>query len=166
MLNLLFSSRGIIDRDSFTKGALVLLALNFFLWPLWFVHTGLGSMAGWVALISGYNWYCLFAKRLRAGGYSPGLFFAFWLMFAVLTTMTLFFVASIRLAIRANADPELLEKMEAMQTMDRQNPDVDMVMDIYGQMGEVSVIPAGIIYLIFGAVIALGVNSVFRSRPE
>lgn len=66
------------------------------------------------------------------------------------TTILIFFTTALRLGARANADPDLMARMEAIQTMDRENPDNELLLSVYSVIGEVIIIPSAIIYFLVG----------------
>lgn len=168
MGNLLFSMDGRINAAEFSKGALVLLAINFFLWPSWFLHTGLGFLGLIGALVTIYCWACLFIKRLRDAGQPGGWFALLFILFVFLAGLISFFTMSMRLGQRMQSDPDLISKLEDMQTMDRANPSPDelaQVLEFYALMGEVGIIPAAITFLLVGGGIAFVTNSILKSKP-
>ena len=164
MLNLFFSPAGQIGHDDFYKGAAILLAVNFFAWPLWYVDTGLGFLAGCAALASSYCWFCLFAKRLKAANYSPLVFLMLWGIFVTATTILIFFTTALRLGTRASANPQLLADMEAIQTMDKDNPDIELVTSVYGQIGEVIIVPSAVIFFLVGLFMIRIFNKTLNMR--
>jgi len=169
MFRLLFSPDGRIFPEEFRKGAIVLLAINFFLWPSWYLGAGVGFLAFMITLVTIYCWTCLFAKRFHDAGKSGGWFALLFFIFAILSGILCFFIAAMRLGIKAAGDPELLEKVEYMQTLRGSEigpEETETVLEIYKAMGELSIVPAAIICLIVGGGIAFITNAVLKSDPE
>ncbi len=164
MQDLFFNPIGTLGEEQFYKGAVILLALNFFLWPLWYLGTAIGMTAGFLSLCTIFPWFCLFAKRLRAAGYSPWAFLMLWGSFITATTILIFFTTALRLGARANADPDLMARMEAIQTMDRDNPDNELVLSVYSVMGDVIIIPSAIIFFLVGISIVRVFNKTLSTR--
>jgi len=165
--NLLFSSEGRINAQEFLKGAIILLAFNFFLWPSWLVHSALGFLGMMLAIGSIYCWWCLFAKRLRDAGQPGGWFALFFGLFVFLAGLITMLVVMFRTASVVANDPELMAQMEAMQSMDQANPtpeEMEQVFAFYAIMGEVSIIPAAIVFFVVGGGIALTANMALKSK--
>lgn len=152
MSKLLFSSEGQIGRSEFQKGAVILLAVNFFLWPVWYISLGLGAMATIGSFVLIYCWACLFVKRLRSAG-KPGIWFVpIFLLFAVLS----YFLGNIFLTILS---PEIVpEILEFQEIADPQNPDMEYILPFYERLFKALAIPYAASYLIVGAAIAFLAN--------
>ena len=169
MGNLLFSADGRIGSSEFIKGAVILLALNFFLWPSWFLGSSLGFIAILISLVSIYCWGCLFAKRFHDAGMGGGWFAVLLLLFSLLASIISFMIIATRLGVQAQSNPELLEKMNAIQTINRVNPDpqeIAAVMEFYGLMGKLGIIPTAITFLVIGGAIAFITNFILNTDPE
>ncbi len=169
MNKLLFSPEGRISSAEFIKGAVILLALNFFLWPSWFVNSILGFLALAIALFSIYCWACLFTKRLRDAGQNPAWFALIFCLYASIATIVSFFVAAMRLGVQSANNPEFLDKVEALQSIDRVNPspeDFQQMLEFYAALGQVGIIPAAIIFLLFGGGFAFAVNGLLQTKTS
>jgi len=168
MGNLLFSADGRISSSEFKKGAIILLALNFFLWPTWFLSPMLGMIATIISLVTIYCWGCLFAKRFHDAGKGGGFYAVVLLLFVLLAGIVSVFATSLKVAAKAQADPELMEKMESMQNIDRNNPDeaeIQAVMEIYAIFGQAGIVPTAISFLVVGGVIAFITNAILKTDP-
>lgn len=157
MLKLILSPEGTIGRQDFHKGAVILLALNFFMWLSWYVSLGFGSMFAFLSLGFIYCWGCLFAKRLRGVGRSGLIFIPLFILFAIVS-----YILGNSLTIMFS--PEIIqEAIELQETMDPLKPDLEVVMPIYTRFLKALAIPYAAAYLVIGALIAFSVN---RRLPE
>ena len=157
MLKLIFSPEGIIDRKAFHKGAVVLLALNFFMWLSWYVSIGVGSLFAVLSFAMIYCWGCLFAKRLRGAGKSGLIFIPLFLVFAVVS-----YVIGNSLMIMFS--PEIVQvAVELQETMDPLRPDLEVVMPVYSAFLKALAIPYAIAYFTIGSLIAFTLN---RRLPD
>ena len=152
MGNLLFTHNGFVDRGAFHKGAVVLLAINFFLWPVWFAGMGPGFIAFFASLVLVYCWACLFIKRLRAAGKSSLWFLTIFSAFAFGS----YILGSIFLSILS---PEMVDEIvEFQKTADPKNPDMDVFLPFYDRLFKALAIPYAAAYLITGAALAFSIN--------
>lgn len=157
MGNLLFSGTGRIGRQDFTKGAVILLAINFFLWLAWFVNMGVGSLAALASLVLIYCWGCLFAKRLNDAGKSPAIFIAAFFGFVVLS----YILANI-LALALS--PDLAVKAAELQTLSQDDPEnIEALIPLMTGLMKALVVPYAVSYFIAGAIVAFGFNAALKS---
>lgn len=157
MGELLFNPYGQINGRDFEKGAVVLLAINFFLWLAWYGGVGVGGIAGFLSLGFIYCWFCLYAKRLRGVGQSPAWFIMIFSGF----TLGSYVLAGFLLAALS---PELLEKFTAFQELQSANPDnPEVVLPLATELMKNIAIPYAIAYFIVGAFCAFGIN---KRLPE
>lgn len=158
MGNLLFSPSGSIGKSEFAKGAVILLALNFFMWLTWFAGIGVGSLAGIVSFLFIYCWVCLFAKRFTDAGKSPAWFIAVFVAFIVLSYLMASFLT---LAL----SPELLEQnAELQETMQNDPEDIQALMPLMTAMMKSLVVPYAVGYFVAGAIVAFGTNALLKSQ--
>jgi len=152
MGNLLFSQQGLIGRDAFHKGAVILLAVNFFMWPAWYLGLGIGVLAAIASFILIYCWACLFVKRLRSAG-KPGIWFL--AIFSAFLFGT-YIVGSIFLSALF---PDMVQEMATfLETTDRKNPDLEKVWPFYEKLLKSLAIPYAAAYLIVGYALASLIN--------
>jgi len=152
MGNLLFSPEGKIGKQAFQKGAVILLAVNFFLWPIWYLGVGVGLLAAFGSLLLIYCWRCLFVKRLRAA-HKPAIWFLpIFLAFAFIS----YILGSMFLSALS---PEMVQEIIKFQeTADPKNPDGEMFWAFYDRMFKALAIPYAAAYLVTGAAIAFILN--------
>lgn len=165
MGNLLFSANGVMDRGQFTKAAMVLLAVNFFMWLAWFGGLGVGMLAGVLSLGLIYCWFAVFAKRLRDAGKSPAWFILILIVFILVS----YVVSGILMATMAAEffSPETMAEIESVRDMDPNDPQTMGVMiEVMSPMFKALAVPYAIGYLITGAAMALGLNALLKSRTH
>ena len=164
MGSLLFSPKGRIDSSEFSKGALILIVINFVLWMSWTLGLGAGVLSGVVSLILIYMWGCLFAKRFHDSNKSGWLylliFIVYIVLFLVLTNMLVTLISP-----EAN---ELLVKIQGMsQHMDRRDQEAAMqLMAMYGPLMKMMALPYALASTIAGAILAFGINALLKHDPE
>jgi hypothetical protein len=153
MGDLLFSPQGIIGKQAFHKGAVILLAVNFFMWPAWYAGLGIGFLATFLSFILIYNWACLYTKRLRGAGKSPTQFIWIFIGFVFAS----YIVGN---AFMAWLAPEILEEAIVFQeTMDPKKPDLDLVLPFYEKFFKAMAIPHAAAYFIIGSIFAFRFNA-------
>ena len=153
MGNLLFSPDGRIGRQEFQKGAVILLAVNFFLWPTWYVSLGLGLLAATLSLGLVYCWACLFIKRLHGAGKSGWLFLPYFLCFVIVSYM----LGSMLMGMLS---PDIVkEAMEFQQSIDPNNRDLEAEFPFYKKFFKAMAIPFAAAYFIVGSAIAFITNA-------
>lgn len=153
MNDLLFSPLGTIGRDTFKRGAVILLAANFFLWPLWWFGMGMGMLGGFLALCLIYCWYCLFSKRLRASHRSPVLFIPILLTFMIVSYIlaTILWIAFV---------PDLAERLEEIQALNPNDPaNMEALIAMHESMMRDLFAPSAAAFFIVGYAVAFGVNN-------
>lgn len=160
MGKLLFSPEGRIGPTEFRKGAVILLAANFFLWLSWHVNFGVGMLVGVLSLTFIYCWACLFSKRFHDAGKSGGFFALVFLAFVVLS----YIISSIFLA---GLSPDIVPMVaEVQEKLDPSNPDIEYMMEAYTKIFKTFAIPYAVGYLLAGAGIAFLTNKFLKSDPE
>lgn len=158
MGNLLFSPNGTINAAQFNKGAVILLAFNFFLWLSWYGGLGIGFIALLLVLASIYCWVCLFAKRFADAGKSGAWFLLIFTGFVIVS----YLLSNVLIAIMS---PEMIETAEELQRLQVEDPqNIEALMDGMGEMIKGMVIPYAIGYLISGAIFAFGTNKMLKSK--
>ena len=163
MGKLLFSSGGRINQEKFYKGAVILLAINFFGWLAWFGGLAAGMLASLFSLVLIYCWGCLFAKRLHDAGKSGYLYLVLLLIFIVISWL----MGALLMGIFT---PEVVDfQVELQEISSRKTPTMDDVVDMFNlieRMYVMTAIPKAISFLLSGALIAFGVNAKLRSDPN
>lgn len=168
MLNLLFSPNGRIDSASFMKGAIILLALNFFLWLAWFINLPLALLAGLVSLMSIYCWACLFVKRFHDAGRTGWLFPAVLIAFLILA----FTVMPIFVSLFLPVDAELANKAEEMRQIQEDvagssDPeDLRLMMSTMFELYQSIAMRQAIVFFLTGLLLAFGINKFLKTDPE
>ena len=123
------------------------------MWLSWFGGLGLGFLALFLSLVLIYNWGCLFVKRLRGAGKSGWLFLPILIAFIVIS----YFVASV---LTAAMNPEILKEGLALQeTVNVNNPDLQVVLPFYERFFKAIAVPYAAAYLGVGAVLAFTINA-------
>lgn len=153
MLNLLFSPNGRIRPDEFTKGAVVLLAINFFAWLAWFLSFEIGALVGFLSFTLIFCWFCLFAKRFRSVGRSPGFFIPVFFVFIFLMFIITNIVSAFILP------PDIVEKVAALQEMRADpNPDFSAMTESLTELMKDMAIPYSVGFFLAGTACAFGAN--------
>ena len=170
MLNLFFSADGRINSAEFRKGAIILLAFNFFTWPTGYFVGFIYYLAIMAVLVSIYCWGCLFAKRFHDANKTGWFFLPLLVLFVVLA----FFLQGYLFVILG--DPEIVKASldqsdlmyEAMQEgnwqMMMQLAEADPELQV--QIQRAQLIPGAIAYFLTGAAIAFGVNKLLKTDPN
>lgn len=160
MGNLLFSPQGQIGRAAFHKGAVILLAINFFAWLAWYGGLGIGSMIALLSFGLIYNWACLFIKRFRDAGQPTWLFLPVLIGFAIISYVLGGVFSEVLV-------PEVTQEvLELQETMDPRNPDLDVVLPVYTRVFKAIAIPYAAAYLIAGSLLAFLINAKMRSASD
>lgn len=160
MANLLFSPEGRIGPIEFRKGAVILLAANFFLWLSWYVNFGIGMLVGLVSFAFIYCWACLFVKRFHDAGKSGGFFALVLLIFMIVA----YLVSNVLLVALS---PDIMSMMADLQdNLDPNDPDLEYMMDAYTKIFKAIAIPFAIGYLLTGAGLAFVTNKILKSDPN
>jgi len=161
MLKLLFSPEGAVGPQEFQKGAVVLLAINFFGWLSWYGGLGLGVLTAMLSLILIYCWFCLFAKRLRIAGKSPAWFILIFLAFVILMYIVGALVSSLILS------PDLIEKVSDLELMMQDPaPDLQAVMSEFTEVMKRLTVVNAVQYVIAGSILAFALNSMLGVKNE
>lgn len=156
--NLLFSPSGRINSSEFRKGAVILLALNFFLWLTWYAGVAVGALAALLSFGFIYCWICLFAKRFEDAGKSPAWFIAVFFGFLFLSYILAGFLALV-------LSPDLLERNAELQAAMQNDPeDIQALMPLMNQMMQSLIVPYAVAYFFAGAIIAFGTNALLKSK--
>ncbi len=160
MGNLLFSPGGRIGKQEFIKGAVVLLAINFFLWLAWFISMGVGVFAGLGSLALIWCWACLFIKRFADAGKSGGFFALVFIGFVIVS----YIMANVLTIILS---PEMVQVAQDLQELTRETqPDMEVLMPVMTKMMKGMVIPYAAAYFLTGAAFAFGTNALLASTLE
>lgn len=160
MGKLLFSPEGRIGPDMFKKGAVILLAANFFMWLAWYVSFGVGLLVGLVSFALIYCWACLFIKRFHDAGKSGASFALVLLIFIILV----YLISNVLLAALS---PEVIEMVaDVQENLDPNEPDIDYMMESYTKIFQAFAIPYAVGYLVTGAGVAFVTNKILKSDPE
>jgi len=166
MSNLFFSPKGEISPNEFRKGAVILLALNFFLWLTWFVSFGLAMFASFVALITLYCWACLFIKRLRYAGVSELFYLMIFGSFMFALVLIVPVIMNIILPVNEQSLAmalELTERTTALQAMD--NPTIEDIrpsLDLLIEVNRLTAFRQAITFFLSGAFVAFGMNRILK----
>lgn len=153
MFQLLFNPSGYIDSQEFRKGAVLLLALNFFMWAGWYGGPLLGSLLGMVSVITIYCWACLFIKRLADGEKSGLWFIPIFIAFFMLA----YFLFAIFVGLLAPEVATLSDEMRQLDPFDTSNQQA--VTEATGRLYKSIAIPGAIAFFLAGSMIAFSVNS-------
>lgn len=161
MGDLLFSPQGIIGKQAFHKGAVILLAVNFFMWPAWYAGLGIGVLATLLSFVLVFNWACLFTKRLRGAGKSPSQFIWIFLGFVFAS----YIVGN---AFMAWLAPEIMDEAQVfIEAMDPNNPDLSVALPFYERFFKAMAIPHAAAYFIIGSIFAFRFNASLPDiKPE
>ena len=168
MGKLLFSPDGRISSSEFMKGAVILLALNFFLWLSWFAGMGFGFFAAIVAIFTIYCWACLFIKRFHDAGKSGWLFIP---VLAVFLVLVLFVLPLVTFPIFPVSE-EALQAMQVIEDFQQANSqpttieEISPMLEAADTMMKARAIPSSIIYFLGGLITAFGTNKLLKSDPE
>jgi len=158
MGNLLFSPSGRIGRQEFIKGAVVLLAINFFLWLAWFISMGIGVFAAFGSLALIWCWACLFIKRFADAGKSGGFFALVFIGFVIVS----YILANMLTIILS---PDMLEVALDLQELTQEaQPDMEALMPAMAKMMKGIVIPYAASYFLTGAAFAFGINALLAPK--
>jgi len=170
MGKLFFSADGRIGPQLFIKGAVILLALNFFLAPAGYLGGMIQFLAVIISLVAIYCWGCLFAKRFHDAGRSGWWFPLLLLMFVLVSSFLqglLFFQM---------ADKEIVEASLAQSEQLRDalgSGDFGAIMQVFNQdlaitqaISRAQIIPGAIAQFLTGAAMAFGINKLLKTDPN
>ena len=164
MGKLLFSPEGRITSTEFIRGAVILLAVNFFLWPVWYLGLGAGFIAMLAGLFSIYCWCCLFTKRLHDSGKTGWLFLPLLVAFYILTQI--FSAIFSNMFMTEEAEKHMVYIQEIVASQDYAGIDMEKYMEAITVISKATVVPGAISYFLSGAILAFGVNKLLKTDPE
>jgi len=164
MGKLLFSPDGRISSSEFIKGAVILLAINFFLWPSWYLGIFAGFIAMLLALVTIYCWCCLFTKRFHDAGKSGWFFLPLLIGFYILTQI---FSGLLSSTFMDDGAKEHLGYIQGIiESGDYANIDPEKYLGALTALTKATVVPGAISYFLAGVIIAFGVNKLLKTDPE
>lgn len=163
MLNLLFNPTGRIGAQTFIRGALILLAIQFFFHLSAKISFGLFSVMSIVWLLSVYCWFCVFAKRFHDAGYSGALF----IPLVVVWFIAGYFVWGFAMSL--TTDPEILTQvLEISQEMQGSSDPAlaEEALGLISTMLSQGAIAAALASFLLSGAVAFGINAILKSDPN